>query len=476
MLFVAVRGGSHDGHDFLPQAAENGAAVLVGEAPDPGLGVPYVRAMDSRLALAELAAALHGYPARKLVMIGVTGTDGKTTTCSLIYQILLAAGIKAGMISTVEAVIGTEQVDTGLHVTTPDALELQGYLAQMVRAGMTHCVLEATSHGLAQRRVAACDFDIGVVTNITHEHLDFHGSLQAYRQAKGRLFSSLQDSAAKASQLGRAAVLNRDDSSFEYLRQLSGVRVISYGEAPEAEIRPERVTSEASGISAVLRTPDSAMQASSSLRGRYNLSNILAAAACAWCLGLPTPAIEQGIAAMHGVPGRMEAVDLGQAFMAIVDFAHTPNALRQALQVARQQTAGRLIAVFGSAGLRDRQKRRLMAQVGAELADICLLTAEDPRTESLADILEEMAAGARAGGGIQDETFFLEPDRGRALRRAVGMAAAGDLVMACGKGHEQSMCFGEIEYPWDDRTAMQAALSGLLGLPGPPMPRLPTSR
>jgi UDP-N-acetylmuramoyl-L-alanyl-D-glutamate--2,6-diaminopimelate ligase len=474
-LFVAIRGSLYDGHAFLREAAEQGAAAMVGEVPDPRLGIPYIQVGDSRLALAELAAAMHGYPARQLVMIGVTGTDGKTTTCNLIFQILLAAGIKPGMISTVKAVIGNHQIDTGLHVTTPEALELQAYLDSMVRAGISHCVLEATSHGLAQGRVAACDFDIGVVTNITHEHLDFHGSLDAYRQAKGQLFRGLQDSAPKASHLSRTAVLNLDDSSFGFLRQLTGVRVVSYGVVGQADIHARRVTRNDSGVTASVQTPDSSFSVQSSLPGDYNLANIMAAVACAWCLGLPQAAIQQGIAAMQGVPGRMEAVDLGQAFKAIVDFAHTPNALRQALVTARQQTSGQLIAVFGSAGLRDRQKRRMMAQVGAELADICLLTAEDPRTESLGEILEEMAIGARQGGGIQGETFFLEPDRGQALRRAVGMASTGDLVIACGKGHEQSMCFGEIEYPWDDRTAMRAAISNLLGLPGPLTPWLPTS-
>ncbi|MCJ7707972.1 MAG: Mur ligase family protein, partial [Anaerolineales bacterium] len=215
-LFVAMRGGRVDGHQFLPEAARNGAVVALGEDPDPGLGTPYLRTSDSRLALARLAAAWHEYPARRLVMIGITGTDGKTTTCNLVHRILLAAGIPAGMITTVNAVIGDRVLDTGFHVTTPEATAVQQYLAEMVQAGLTHCVLEATSHGLAQRRVAACDFDIAAVTNVTHEHLDYHGSYQAYLEAKGLLFTGLAQSAPKPGGPARVAVLNGDDASCTY--------------------------------------------------------------------------------------------------------------------------------------------------------------------------------------------------------------------------------------------------------------------
>jgi len=475
-LFVAVRGGSRDGHLFLAEAARRGAAAAVGEAPDPGLGIPYIPQPDSRLALAQLAAAWHGHPARHLVMVGVTGTDGKTTTCCLLHRILITAGLPAGMITTVNAVIGGRVLETGFHVTTPEAPAVQGYLAEMVRAGMTHCVLEVTSHGLAQHRVAACDFDVAVVTNVTHEHLDYHGSYQAYLEAKAKLFEGLADSASKPAGIDRLAVLNRDDESYAALRVRTSVRVVSYGESPEADVRGTEVSAGIEGLSFRIRGPGYQPLAHTPLLGDYNLGNCLAAATAAIeGLGLHPDDVATAISTFPGVPGRMERVDLGQDFLAVVDFAHTPNALRRALQATRRLTDGRLIAVFGAAGLRDRAKRRMMAGLSIELADFTVLTAEDPRTESLDEILAEMAAGAEAGGGREGTTFWRIPDRGEAIRHGLRLASPGDVVLVCGKGHEQSMAFGDVEHPWDDRVAVRAALAERLKVDGPPMPMLPTS-
>jgi UDP-N-acetylmuramoyl-L-alanyl-D-glutamate--2,6-diaminopimelate ligase len=475
-IFVAVRGGSTDGHRFLADAARRGAAAAVGEDPDPGLGIPYLRQADSRLALARLAAAWNGYPARRLVMIGITGTDGKTTTCTLLHRIMLTAGLRAGMITTVSAVIGDRSLDTGFHVTTPPATDIQGYLAEMVRAGLSHCVLEVTSHGLAQQRVGACDFDVAVITNITREHLDYHRSWEAYLEAKGRLFAGLGGTPPKPEAPPRAAILNLDDGSFEALARRATAPVTTYGLDAAAQVRAEEVEAGAEGIRFVARGAGYRAPIVSSLLGRYNVSNALAAfAAAVEGLGLSPEAAAEGIRSVPGVPGRMEKVDLGQPFTAIVDFAHTPNALRSALEAARTLSSGKVIAVFGAAGLRDPGKRRQMAAVAAELADAMVLTAEDPRTEPLEAILEEMAAGARERGGVEGSNFWREPDRGEAIRRAIALAAPGDLVILCGKGHEQSMCFGEVEHPWDDRLALQAALAEHRGLPGPAMPRLPTS-
>jgi len=476
VLFVALRGTAHDGHQFLDQAQRRGAVCAVGEEPDPGLGMPYVQVSDSRQALAQMAAAWNGFPSRKLVMIGVTGTDGKTTTCNLLHQILLAAGLRAGMITSVNAVLGDKSRATGFHVTTPDPLEVQSYLAEMVQAGLTHCVLETTSHGLAQQRVGACDFDIGVITNITHEHLDYHGSFQAYRQAKGLLFTGLAQTAPKDYKIERTAVLNRDDSSLEYLQSISTVRHITYGLSSEADVVGTLKQSGTEGLHFNARSEAYAIDVRSTLIGDYNISNCLAAFTVAVeALGIDPQTAAKGIADMAATPGRMERIDLGQSFVAIVDFAHTPNALLRALQAARTLVKGRVIAVFGSAGLRDRAKRRMMAEISARLADHSILTAEDPRTESLDDILEDMAQGARSEGGVEGSTFWRIPDRGEALRVAVRQAGPDDLVIACGKGHEQSMCFGEVEHPWDDRTALRAALAELLGIEGPQMPWLPTS-
>jgi UDP-N-acetylmuramoyl-L-alanyl-D-glutamate--2,6-diaminopimelate ligase len=475
-LFVALRGASEDGHAYLPAAIKNGAVAAVGEQDLRDLSVPYVRLENSREALSWIAASFHDWPARKLTVIGVTGTDGKTTTTNLIYQILLAAGIQAGMLSTVNAVIGNEVLDTGFHVTTPDAHDVQSYLARMVAAGLTHVVLETTSHGWAQNRVDACEFDIGVITNIKHEHLDQHGSFQNYRAAKARLFQSLERTLPKALGIPPLAVLNRDDSSYEYLQSITRVKKISYGLAGGADVYAEAVESDAAGVRFTARSESLRVAITSSLVGTYNVSNCLAAlAATGVGLHLAPDLIEKGIRALRGVPGRMERIELGQKFTAIVDFAHTPNALKVVLMVARQMTAGRVIVAFGSAGLRDKEKRRMMAEIAAELADLTVLTAEDPRTESLDAILNEMAVGARLKGGREGLTFWRIADRGEAIKFALRLARPGDIVLACGKGHEQSMCFGRIEYPWDDRTAMRSALSEMLRLAGPGMPYLPSS-
>ncbi len=479
-LFVAEKGAAFDGHDFIPSAIRNGAVAIVGDRPIDGLPVPYVRLNDSREALTWLSAAFYGWPARKLTVIGVTGTDGKTTTANLIYQVLNAAGINAGMISTVNALIGDEILDTGFHVTTPDAHDVQRYLARMVDAGLTHAVLETTSHGWAQHRVDACEFDIGVVTNITHEHLDQHGSYENYRAAKARLFSSLERTLPKPQGNPRLAVLNRDDCSFEFLDGIVRVNKLSYGLDPASDLRAQDVSLSPRGTRFHAIHPSFRIDISTNLVGQYNVANCLAAlGATVVGLHIEPATAARGVAALAGVPGRMERIDLGQPFTAIVDFAHTPNALKVTLEAARallKDAPGRprVIVVFGSAGLRDKEKRRMMAETSTRLADLTVLTAEDPRTESLDGILAEMAAGATGAGGREGQTFWRVPDRGEAIRFALKLARPGDIVLACGKGHEQSMCFGRVEHAWDDRVAMRAALAELLNTAGPRMPYLPT--
>ncbi len=472
-LFVAMQGGSLDGHNYIPRAIENGAVAIVGDvgrASSPA----YIGLEKPRQALTHLAAAFYGFPARKLTVIGVTGTDGKTTTCNLIHKILIAAGIRAGMISTVNAVIGDEILDTGFHVTTPDAHDVQRFLAQMVAAGLTHVVLETTSHGWSQHRVDACEFDVGVVTNITHEHFDEHGSYENYRAAKARLFDSLAQTKTKPRGNPRLAVINRDDRSFEFLDGFIKTKKLNYGLGVAADVRAEGIQYGPSGIEFTAVSNDFRVEVESSLVGAYNISNCLAAlTAVVYGLGVAPEAAARGIGALEGIPGRMEQIDLGQNFIAVVDFAHTPNALKVTLEAGRKMTKGRVISVFGSAGLRDKEKRRMMAEVSAELADFSILTAEDPRTESLAGILDEMAAGARSKGGVEGETFWRIADRGAAIRFAIRLAKPGDIVLSCGKGHEQSMCFGRTEYLWDDRTAMRAALTEFLGIEGEKMPYLP---
>jgi UDP-N-acetylmuramoyl-L-alanyl-D-glutamate--2,6-diaminopimelate ligase len=478
-LFVAYRGVNVDGHDFVAAAVENGAAVVVGERDASGvrhllapatLSVPYVTVPDGREALAWLSAAWHGFPSRKMTVVGITGTDGKTTTVNLLYEILRTAGRHVGMISTVNALIGRSSIDTGLHTTTPDAPDVQRLLADMVSAGVDTCVLEVTSHGLAQHRVTACDFDVAVVTNITHEHLDIHGSLSAYRAAKASLFRGLVEGYRKPG-IPKVSILNRVDGSFDYLQPHQADVTLSYNVDGPGDVVARNVEHDAGTTRFEVCSPTGQFKVETNLMGLFNVFNVLAATAASVALGISGDTIGEGIAALPGVPGRMERVDRGQPFAAIVDFAHTSNSLRRALQTARVLAAdGRVIVVFGCAGLRDVQKRPQMGRIAAEMADYAILTAEDPRTEDVNAIIETIAEGYRQAGGLEGHTFERVPDRGAALARAVQLARAGDVVIACGKGHERSMCFGEVEYAWDDRLALAAALEGH------PIETLPTSK
>jgi UDP-N-acetylmuramoyl-L-alanyl-D-glutamate--2,6-diaminopimelate ligase len=467
-IFVAYPGVAVDGHKFIPDAIRRGAVAAVVEHPQAGLNVPQIIVPNGRQALAYLCAAWYGFPTRSLTLVGITGTDGKTTTTNLLYSILRSAGIHTGMISTVNAVIGEQTLDTGLHTTTPDADEVQHYLAQMRDAGMTHCILEVTSHSLAQYRVDGIDVDVAVVTNVTHEHLDLHGSYEAYRAAKGRLFEMLSQPVAAERhkpRLARTSVLNGDDVfSFDYLRSIPAERRLIYRLEPvtrerhDQSVRLLRVTHEPAGMRLWVGTPRGELELWSKLIGNYNISNILAAVSAAIALDVPGEAICNGVRTFQGVPGRMERIDLGQPFTAIVDFAHTPNALDQLLRALRPITPGKLIVVFGCAGERDVQKRPMMGRVAGETADVVVLTAEDPRREKLETILDQIEAGITASRAVVQRA----PDRAEAIRLACSQAQPGDTVVSCGKGHEQSMCFGTTETPWDDRVAMREAIKQIL--------------
>jgi UDP-N-acetylmuramoyl-L-alanyl-D-glutamate--2,6-diaminopimelate ligase len=495
-LFAALTGHRVDGHRFIPNALERGAAAVVGErtlaelaAQDITLPphLPYVQVADSRLALAHCCAALHDYPSRALTVVGITGTDGKTTTTSLLEAILSAASRddtqangRVGAITTVGARIRGVERDTGLHVTTPDAPAVQRFLAEMREAGCRYAVVESTSHGLAQHRVAGVDFDIAAVTNITHEHLDEHGTRQAYVAAKAKLFRSLYLSPVKAG-IPRGAVINADDvGSFAALcavlaeeAQQQGVEIAvrSYGIAGQTvdpthtpDVLAHQVCYQPNRTHFEVQWWGGHFAVESQLIGDFNVSNVLCAMTSALLLKTPISAIQAGVAAFRGVIGRMERIDRGQPFLAVVDFAHTPVSLQRALTTLRTLVGvrpdgapGQLIAVFGSAGLRDREKRYLMGRISGRLADFSVITAEDPRTEALSDINAAIAAGAL--DGTQDaHKFTIVPDRAEAIQFAVQMAQPGDVVAAFGKGHERSMCYGEIEYPWNDQAAMARAL------------------
>ncbi len=475
-LFIAIPGLNVDGHQFIGDAVSSGAGAVIGELPAGGLSssiegaeVSYCQVPNAREAWGWCSAAWEHLPSRQMTLVGVTGTDGKTTTVSLIHGILRAAGLRAGMISTVKTVLpSTEtesddeiEVEAGLHTTTPDPPEIQRCLGEMVAGGASHAVLEVTSHGLAQARVAGCDFDVAVLTNITHEHIDFHGSAAAYRQAKARLFEGLEVSYQKPG-VPKACVLNGDDPSFVHLRPLCARSQIIYSLEREADVTGHGVEFQPDFTRFELRTPIGHVPVETPLVGRYNVYNVLAAASAGIAMGIPLEAIARGIGSVSGIPGRMERIDEGQPYLAIVDFAHTPNALEQALATARLMAAdgGRVISVFGNPGERDRGKRALMGRVAARLADVVIITADDPRTESLDRVMAQSAAAAEAEGKREGLDLLLIRDRGRAILRGCEMASPGDVVIACGKGHQQSMPIGLIEYPWDDRQAMRLAVRG----------------
>jgi UDP-N-acetylmuramoyl-L-alanyl-D-glutamate--2,6-diaminopimelate ligase len=490
--FVArVRTGT-DGHAYIGQAAANGASLIIGQRPLSELNitlpdsVAYLQVADTAVATAWLAAAMHNFPSRHLTVIGVTGTDGKTTTVTLIFQILRQAGLSTGMISTIKAAINEQEEALDLHVTTPEAPVVQRYLRRMVDAGVSHCVLETTSHALDQHRVAAVDFDVAVVTNITHEHLDYHGSREAYVAAKARLFEALVEEGDKERGRGgdketrrggdketrrggegvkgvKTAVLNRDDDSYGRLSQIAAPRQLTYGLSEAADVYAAAVVYAPAETRFTLYWPGaSGLPVSSQLVGEFNVYNMLAAVTAVYSLGISQAKIKQGLEAVSLVSGRMERIDRGQPFLVIVDFAHTPISLANAIRAARRMVSGRVITVFGSAGKRDVEKRRLMAEVSVRDADLTILTAEDPRTESLDDILELMASGGRNEAGVEGVNFWRIADRGQAIYFALTLAQPDDVVLICGKGHEQSMCFGVTEYPWDDRDATRAALDAFL--------------
>ncbi|MBI3289918.1 UDP-N-acetylmuramoyl-L-alanyl-D-glutamate--2,6-diaminopimelate ligase [Candidatus Microgenomates bacterium] len=409
---------------------------------------------------AIFAVAKYGYPARDLTVIGVTGTDGKTTTTHLIGAILSEAGCRTAIVSTVGGFFDGREVDTGFHVTTPDARYIQPLLVRIRDSGITHVVLEVTSHGLDQHRVFGCNFKIGVLTNITHEHLDYHKTWEKYRDAKAKLFRNV-----------KIAVLNRDDGSFDYIKNVAhGARVISYSATKSATIVGKSVAVDVGGVEFLINEGKKKAPIKTLLFGKYNISNILAASGVGRALGISWNSIADAVSKFPGIPGRMEEISNKKGFRTIVDFAHTPNALESLLKTLRNSTAGKIIVVFGSAGLRDREKRKLMGKVSARLADFSVVTAEDPRTENVEAIIDEITRGIRQNAKVWDGQVdwrksgrwcIRVAERGEAISFAIQkLAQKGDIVVICGKGHEKSMAYGKKEYPWSDREAVEVALAG----------------
>jgi UDP-N-acetylmuramoyl-L-alanyl-D-glutamate--2,6-diaminopimelate ligase len=447
-LFFAVPGIHVDGHAYAGAAVEAGAIGLVVERELAGLAVPQLVVDRTRRALADAADAWFGRPSEWLRVIGVTGTDGKSTVTALAAELLWACRWHPGQIGTVFIGVGDDLEPNLDRTTTPEALELQELLASMVRAGNDSVVMEATSHGLALDRTRNCRFDVGVVTTVTSEHLEFHGTLEAYRAAKARLVEEAP-----------IAILNADDASFEYFRARARDRVITFGIDAEADLRAGNLEADAAGTRFHLESPRWHGSVEVALPGRFNVSNALAALAVGEALGVDLHHAAGALERTTGVPGRMERVEAGQPFGVIVDYAHTADSLRKVLDILRPLTAGRLIVVFGSAGERDPTKRAPMGRVAAEHADLVVVTDEDPRLEDPRAINEQIADGARSAGAVEGETLWVIDDRREAIAHAVGLASDGDLLLLAGKGHEASMFYGTEKRPWDDRAAAREALA-----------------
>jgi UDP-N-acetylmuramoyl-L-alanyl-D-glutamate--2,6-diaminopimelate ligase len=466
--FVAIPGRKADGHAYIPDALARGAAVVVGEQPKPAdfpADRVYAQVGDARRELGTLAAAFYGYPSRRMDVIGVTGTDGKTTTSSIIHWLLLAAGRRAGLMSTVDVKIGADTFPNNSRFTTLEAPEVQRQLRRMADAGVECAVVETTSSGLALHRVWGVAYDLAVITNITSEHLEVHGTLEAYWRAKAMLFEAV-DPAAPAKPVAfsapRGCVLNADDPSYAYLKDYCHAPITTYGVETEADVRAEDLDLRADSSSFTVRLPDgSVVDVETPLVARYNVSNCLAALAVGYLRGVAPEVMAGALDTFPGVPGRMERVEAGQPYMVVVDYAHTADSLEKALSVLRPLTAGRLIVVFGSAGERDRVKRPEMGKVAARLADFAVITDEDPREEDALMILREIAAGAEAAGAREGERFSCVVDRRTGIRAALEMARPGDVVLLAGKGHEQSIFVGKEKLPWDDPTVARETLATL---------------
>jgi UDP-N-acetylmuramoyl-L-alanyl-D-glutamate--2,6-diaminopimelate ligase len=449
-LFVAINGHTADGNDYIKDAVNRGAAaVLTEKAIDDrhitssgGLfnDITFIKVPDSRKALASISARYYGWPSRRLSLIGITGTNGKTTTSYITRSILEADGRRTGLIGTIQYITGKTRE---AQRTTPESSDLQGYLSEMADNGMEDAVIEVSSHALLLHRVEGCAFRVAAFTNFSQDHLDFHGSMSDYLEAKERIFSYLRKDGV--------AVLNWDDPAVRELGERDSHNVITCGLLEGAMIRAEKID-DTEGLSFDIQTPVSRFRVESQFAGRFNVYNILISAGIAYALGIGEEAIQQGIRETRPVKGRFEKVDEGQDFLCIVDYAHTEDALRTLINEARMITGGRVITLFGCGGDRDRTKRALMGTVASELSDIVIVTSDNPRNEDPLQIIEDILKG------ISKENYITEPDRAAAVRDAVSMAKEGDTFLIAGKGHEEYQEIGGVKHPFSDNEIVRKAI------------------
>ena len=458
-LFFALHGTKVDGHHFIAQAVAAGAAAVVLEdpasAPDQ---VPWIQVANGRQAMALMAAHFFGQPTRNLPLIGITGTNGKTTTSYLLEGILSAAGLPAAVLGTISYRFGNTRIEAS-H-TTPESTELQGIFRQLADAGAKAFVMEVSSHSLDQRRVDGSVFDVGIFTNLTRDHLDYHGSMPVYSSAKQRLFSELLKPDNRTPL--RHAVINADDPSAEEFIRAAACPVIRYGLAAGVEVTVREMSSSVTGISAILVTPQGELPFHSRLLGGFNLSNILAAAAAGVALNIPLPAIVQGIEQHTTVPGRLERVENNSGVTCLVDYAHTGDALENVLGTLKELATARIITVFGCGGDRDNGKRPIMGRIAADYSDLAIVTSDNPRTEDPHKILRQIREGIlplelkeyrldELTTATKDKGFVMLENRHDAIRLGVRLAQPGDILLLAGKGHEDYQIIGTTKHHFDDR-------------------------
>ncbi len=471
VLFFALRGVQTDGHRYVDQAVAAGAAAVVLEdAAFAPAGIPWVKVPDGRTAMGHMAASFNGDPTATLPLVGITGTNGKTTTTYLIEAILAAAGRQAAVLGTISYRFGTTTI--GASHTTPESTELQSAFRQLADAGARAFVMEVSSHALEQKRVDGCHFDVGIFSNLTRDHLDYHVTMEQYLDAKARLFSELLRPTPEKPR--RRAAVNMDDPYGAEIARRSACPVVTFGIRGECAVRPISVVSSVSGISATLVTPAGNIDITSRLLGRFNLANILAAVAAGVALDLPLEAIKHGIENHTTVPGRMERVENRRGVTCLVDYAHTGDALENVLATLKEISVGRIITLFGCGGDRDNGKRPIMGKIAAGMSDLAIVTSDNPRTEEPLPILEQIKSGivplglreygtAELTGGFTEKGFTLVENRREAIRLAARLARPGDILLLAGKGHEDYQIIGTTKHHFDDREEAAAALAeGLL--------------
>ena len=453
-LFVAIPGAKTDGAYFIPEALQRGAvAVISNQKLNLFTMVPYIRVADPRAALALTSNHFFHYPSRKLKVLGITGTNGKTTTAYLIKSILEQAGRKTGLIGTIEYLIGDRQIPA--PVTTPQSYDLQNYFSQMLKDNAKYAVMEVSSHSLVQKRVLGIDFHRAIFTNLTRDHLDFHKTPNQYKQAKAILFKNLSPESI--------AILNADDPVSRYYAKITPAQTIWYHiisyptkmKLPSTTpiIQSEIKESSLYGNTILLKTPIGETTIQSPLIGRHNVYNILAAAATAVSLGVPVDTIREGIEQFKMMRGRLETIPVNTGYTVMVDFGHTEDALKNVLGSLKPLVKGKIITVFGCGGDRDRGKRPLMGRVVSKLSDLFVITSDNPRSEDPLKIIKDIKKGIRRKGG-----YYVEPDRYEAIKKALMLARQGDLVLIAGKGHETYQIFKDTVKPFDDREVVKQLL------------------